>query len=212
MTNIQDAEKTIGDLIQKRTAAEVRLIDIATQRRANSFAAHADGDAKAKKVLDALAIDTVKATADLESLDAALAVARERLASAQAAAAIEADRVQALELREKLAKFKELGERVDDACWDLSKSLNEMIAALHEIHVLGQASPTAEIFRVNGVMAIKTMLQSLPQSWVSDFEFQRLQPVQKKSMKGLADGWATMIERNVSARLGDDNSAKQEAA
>jgi hypothetical protein len=52
------------------------------------------------------------------------------------------------------------------------------------------------------------MLQTLPQIWVRDFDFQLLAPNQKNSFKSLVDGWAAMILNNVSARLGETNTTK----
>jgi hypothetical protein len=49
--------------------------------------------------------------------------------------------------------------------------MKAMIAALTEMRRLGQGSPIAEMFRVNAVICIKSMIQELPQSWAADFEF-----------------------------------------
>lgn len=89
------------------------------------------------------------------------------------------------------------------ATWYAANGISEMIALLNEMHQLGQASPTSEQFRVNGTMAIKSMLQTLPQLWVRDFEFQMLAPNQKKSMKALVEGWSAMIEQSLASRLGE---------
>ena len=87
--------------------------------------------------------------------------------------------------------------------------MTAMIAALGEMHKLGQGSPTAEMFRVNAVICLKSMLQTLPQSWVGDFEFRRLGPLEKKKFGDLVAGWSAMIETNIAARLGE---TKEEAA
>jgi hypothetical protein len=50
--------------------------------------------------------------------------------------------------------------------WDVAQSIKAMITLLNEMHVLGQAAPTSEQFRVNGTMAIRTTLQELPQLWI----------------------------------------------
>jgi hypothetical protein len=71
------------------------------------------------------------------------------------------------------------------------------------IHALGVPSPTSEQWRVNGGICLRTMLQTLPPLWARDFEFQMLAPNQKRNFKPLVDGWAAMIERDISARLGE---------
>jgi hypothetical protein len=143
----------------------------------------------------------------MKSIEAALIEAGARLNVARAGEALAADRAQALLLREKSARFKELGIDLDGACADVAQLLNEMIGVLDEIHSCGQAAPTSEQFRINATMALKTMLQSLPMHWTNDFEYQRLQPHQKKSFSALASGWADMIENNIVARIGTKEAA-----
>jgi hypothetical protein len=79
---------------------------------------------------------------------------------------------------------------------------------LAQLHGLGVTSPTDQMFRINAVIAIKTALQLLPSNWISDFEFQRLAPSQKKTFKPLADAWCSQIENQTAQRL----PKKEEAA
>jgi hypothetical protein len=104
-----------------------------------------------------------------------------------------------------------LGVQLDDAVWDIGTSVTEMVGLLNDMHALGQASPTSEQFRVNGTMALKSMLQELPQLWVNDFDFQRLAPNQKKQFKTLVAGWSQMIENNINSRLGTEQKQKEDA-
>jgi hypothetical protein len=75
-----------------------------------------------------------------------------------------------------------------------------------EMRALGLASPTDQLFRINIVAAIKSVIQQLPSPWINDFEFMRLSPSQKKEFKPLAgairlptrlrQGWAVALIRN----------------
>jgi hypothetical protein len=72
---------------------------------------------------------------------------------------------------------------------------------LMEMNTLGIASPTDMLFRINSVAAIKTAIQKLPSSWISDFEFSRLAPSQKKEFKPLAAAWCGSIANRIAQPL-----------
>lgn len=209
-TEVDKAETTIATLEDKRKHLNQRAIELADERNKIAFGAHVENDAKARKRLDAINLELATMASEQSSVDAALVEAQSRLAIAKQAEARTADRTNAEALRGKLARFVELGLLVDDAIWDAATSINEMVKTLDEMHQLGAASPTNEQFRVNGTMALKTMLQNLPQLWANDFDFQRLAPNQKKTFKSLAEGWQAIIEQNINARLGTEQ--KEEAA
>jgi hypothetical protein len=201
-TEVAKAEATITTLEDKRKHLNQRAVELADERNKIAFGAHVEGDAKARKRLDAINIELATMASEQSSVDAALAEANNRLAIAKQAEASTADRTNAEVLRAKLARFVELGLIVDDAVWDVATSIKEMVALLTDIHALGQPAPTSEQFRVNGTMALKSMLQELPQLWVKDFDFALLAPNQKKQFKTLVEGWQAMIENNINARLG----------
>jgi hypothetical protein len=77
-----------------------------------------------------------------------------------------------------------------------------------EMNTLGIASPTDQLFRINSVAAIKTVIQKLPSSWINDFEFSRLAPSQKKEFKPLATAWCGSIANRIAQPL----PKKEEAA
>jgi hypothetical protein len=202
-SDIESATKTLNDLLDQReqlTGNAGRLIE---QRRKLSYAALAARDKAAQDKLRKINDEALSYETQLQSIDAAVDEARQRLAQAEQAAALATDHANAARLREKLEKFLEQGLLVDDALWDLARAVNLMIGLLNDMHRLGQAAPTSDQFRVNAVMAIKTMLQELPQTWVRDFEFARLAPGQKKKFKDVCADWHAMIEAGVSARFGE---------
>jgi chromosome segregation ATPase len=203
MTDVENAERAVATLEDKRKHWVQKAITLADERNQIAYAAHVEHDQKAVKRLDAVNTELAKLATEQASIEAALAESQQRLEAARQAAAETADKANAEQLRGKLAQFTELGAQIDDALFDVVQAINAMVPLLHEMHQLGQAAPTSEQFRINGCMAIKTALQELPQVWVRDFEFQRLAPNQKKRFGDLCAGWSAMIERQIAERFGE---------
>jgi hypothetical protein len=74
-----------------------------------------------------------------------------------------------------------------------------------EMHRLGIASPTDQLFKINTVAAIKSVLQNLPHAWINDFEFMRLAPSQKNEFRQIAVAWCAQITSQIAARLPENN-------
>ena len=84
---------------------------------------------------------TVINNIELETIDAAIAEANQRLEAAKTAEAQAAEVADAQALQVKLAKFKELGEVLDDCFVDFRTAALEMKQVVDEIHRLGCAIP-----------------------------------------------------------------------
>jgi hypothetical protein len=207
-TEVEQATKTLNDLTDARDALVARSAKLTSDRKAIAYAAHAAGDKGAKERLHKINHESVLHHAEVESLNAAISEATSRLGIAQAAEAAAADREQATQLHGHVANFKEHGLDADASLLDFVASIRAMMGELDAIHALGQQAPTAEMFRVNAVICIKTMLQSLPSSWVRDFDFSLLNPSQKRAFKDIIEVWHAQITNGIVARLGE----KQEEA
>jgi hypothetical protein len=120
--------------------------------------------------------------------------------TAQVAEALASDKAQALQLREKLAKFVELGLVLDDCFADFKSAAVEMKAVVDDIHALGCATPDNQLFRVNCDLAFKTAVQGTP-FWSHDFP--AMSSTQRKTFGSLVKSWSAAIEANVAARLGE---------
>jgi chromosome segregation ATPase len=108
--NLRDAREILASLVNKRSDHERKLAELGRERSAIAFAAH-QGDAKARKRLDALHLEAAKADSEFLSLDAAVPEAQSRVKDAEAAvskaeAAAKAERVLSLlpGLRERTAE------------------------------------------------------------------------------------------------------------
>jgi hypothetical protein len=195
MTEIENAEKTVRDLEDKRQHLIQNANELADERQRVSFAAHT-GDGKARARLDK--INSEVATQASE--------ANARLEAARRNAAAAADREAALQLREKLKRFVELGLIVDDAFADAVSASTEMNDLLPELTALGATSPNANQLRVLGLIATKTAVMQIP--WAAR-EWDFLAPNQRKSFRTIVEGWAATIESNIAIRLGE---RREEAA
>ena len=79
-----EANKVLADLERKRAKAVEHWEALTAERSAISFAALAENDKDAKKRLDQIAADAFKVNGELEAIDAALRVAKERVITARA--------------------------------------------------------------------------------------------------------------------------------
>jgi hypothetical protein len=207
-TAIEKAERDLNNLEEQRETLFSRAKLLSKERDQIAFAALTAGDKKAKARLSEINAEDTGLAASIASVEAALAVARVNLETAKGAEAIASDKANALALRDKLAKFVELGLVLDDCFVDFRSASLEMIQVLSEIHTLGQAAPTVQQFKVNCDLAFKTAVQGTP-FWSQDFP--ALGYGQKKTFKSLVEAWSTNIEANIAARLGEKSSANKKA-
>jgi hypothetical protein len=209
MDNVEQADKVVRELTEKLEALTSRTRLLADQRQKISYAANV-GDKQAKAKLTEIIAETSTHGFNIESVQFALREANDRLVIARQAAASAADCDKANQIAALNAKLKEELDNADDAFSDAIASVLGARALLMEIHTLGVSSPTDQMFRINSVAVIKTALQNLPQPWISDFEFSRLAPSQKKAFRPLAESWCDQIANQIAARLGEEK--KKDAA
>jgi hypothetical protein len=200
MTEVEQAEKTIRDLDDKRRQLVERRIVLEHERQQSSYSAHT-GDKTARAKLDKLNLEHATFESEFASVEAAIKEAQSRLAAAQRTEASAADREKAKAIAVLNAQLKEQLEDADAAAADFISSILSARDKLQELHSLGVTSPTDQMFRINAVAGIKTVIQLLPQPWINDFEFARLAPSQKKEFKQLAEAWGLTIENQIAARI-----------
>jgi hypothetical protein len=209
---IDKATRDLNNILEQRESLFHRAKVLSKNREAVAFAAHT-GDKAAKAKLADINLEDIRLGSDIASVEAALTVARQNLAIAQQGEAVALDKANALALRDKLAKFVELGMILDDCFVDFRTAALEMAGGvidgkrvngvLDDIHALGQSTPTAMQFKVNADLAFKTAVQGTP-FWSQ--EFPALGHGQKKTFKSLVEAWSANIEANIAARLGENKS------
>lgn len=92
MNSVEQCQSTIANLDAKLARVKQRSAEISAERDASAFAAHAGGDAKARKRLNDLTDEALRQNHEMASLEAALKTARQHLAEAEHAAATAAER------------------------------------------------------------------------------------------------------------------------
>ncbi|SDJ18007.1 MULTISPECIES: hypothetical protein [Bradyrhizobium] len=200
--DLEKATRDLNSIEEQREALISRAKLLNKQREAVAFAAHT-GDAKAKEKLRGINLEDIGLASNIASVEAALVVARANVANAQAAEAQSADRTKAEQIAGLNAQFREQLHDAEDALADAISSVLTAKELLSQLHSLGVTSPTDPMFRINSIIAIKTALQLLPQNYISDFEFARLAPSQKRQFKQLAEAWGLTIENQIAARFGE---------
>jgi hypothetical protein len=206
-TATEQAQKIVYQLEERLEALLSRTVTLHRERAAISYAALTANDKAAKLKLDAINTETLQHSNEVSSVELALVEAKSRLTTAQQAEVQAADRDAALKLRTKAARFKELGDILDDCFSDFKSAAIEMKTVIDDIHALGCPAPAHQSFKVNADLAFKTAVMGTP-FWTQDFP--HLAPNQRKSFASLVSAWHDTIIANVEARLGDTN--QQEAA
>jgi hypothetical protein len=200
MTEVEKAELTIRNLENIRKHILQEQAESANERGRVALSAHT-GDKKARSRLDEINLAVAKFNSEFASIDAAIETAAKKLTDAKAAEAQAADKAKALQIAELNSKLKEKLDNADDAFADAIGSVLSARALLMEMRALGLLSPTDQLFRINAVTAIKTVIQQLPDPWINDFEFSRLAPSQKKQFKPLSTAWHDQVANQIAARL-----------
>jgi chromosome segregation ATPase len=160
MTEAEKAEPTLTALQAKRDEWIKKGTELADERSAVSFNAHASNDQKARQRLDKLNAETATHTSELASLDSAIVEASNRVAAARRKAAIERDRAQAEQLGACVSELREICSEVDAALADAAAHVASLVPLLDKIHGLGCSHPTNEQLRVLGAQAVKTALMN----------------------------------------------------
>jgi hypothetical protein len=162
MNDIERAEHVLNSLRQKRDAVVARGVELGDDRTKLAFAAHATGDAKARKQLDEINREDALRDSELRSLDAAIAEASVRVNRAQQAEARKADQKRAAELRKHVDELAELPAFVDE---HLAAALEGLIAferGVTELNQKGISHPSASQLRLGICAVIQTWAQGLP--------------------------------------------------
>lgn len=205
MTKIEEAEKTLATLEDRRTALVQKAADLADERQRISFAAHAGGDAKARKRLDEINGVMASHSSEVESVQAAIDEASRRLDAAHRDAALEADRVAAHQLNKELETFEQTAKSLDVHLEKVVIYATILEQTLIAMNSLGAPAPSRAQLDALGTRALLTALQKTPFSRA----FSPIPPNERRTFGALIKDWSVLVRNNIAARLGDE---KHEAA
>ncbi len=203
LSPVEQAGQVVEALKAKLAATEEKIATNAELRRAQSFAAHAQGDAKSSKRLADLGDEASKLEHQVVDLKSALVEAERRHARAIDDERRAADRALAERRLELAAGLRQAGQSMDMGFTAAkAEALWAVIEAIHETrfsHDRINPGPTHQQLNVLGLAALQTLLMATP--WRK--EFRHLAPHERRTWTALCDGWADMIERSAMVELGE---------
>ena len=207
MTEIEKAEEILANLQAKQRGLASKAVELADERQRISFAAHANGDTKARKRLDEITAATVARQSEMASIEAAISEGEKRLAAAKAAADREADRQQAKQLEQEVQCFAALCVKLDASFRDIVKYSGALKETLDSMHRLGSAAPSsAQLDSLGGRACLSALRLTM---WSRSFE--SVPPLSRCSFVSLADQWLPNIRRDIERRMGDEQKTTEAA-
>ena len=114
MTELEKTKATVAELMRKRDKTTEHWKNLTAERSAISYAALAEGNEKAKRRLEQINADGAKVNAELESIDAAIRVAKEKVGQAEQVEQRAEAKANALKLRDQYKRFVKLADVADE--------------------------------------------------------------------------------------------------
>ena len=195
--------RVLDELIARREAQLHRKTELEAERKSSAHAALALRDAEAGRVLDRVTNEALKLDQHLLSLTDAINEQERVVARAEAAAAQEADRAQALALREALDAFIATARQLDDALAAVALHGIKLCELQQVMRRVGAAVPSGAQIDALGARCLLTACSQTP--WKRHFEV--LPPHERRSFSELVAYWGAAIERNIKIRLGEAEPA-----
>ena len=192
--------RVLDELIARREAQLHRKTELEAERKSSAHAALALRDVEAGRVLDRVTQESLRLDAHLLSLADAIGEQERVVARAEATEAQEADRAQALALREALAAFIATARQLDDALAAVALHGVKLCELQQIMHRAGAAVPNGAQLDSLGARCLLTDCAATP--WRRHFE--TLAPSERRSFAALCAQWGQNIERNIAARLGEE--------
>jgi hypothetical protein len=199
---VAQAQSVVADLEAKRADAIRRGVDLADERSNIAFQAHTTNDAAAAKRLQEIHQQIAVHGSELASLDAAIRAASAKVEAAQAALAVEVQKVDALRLRTASRAFTAHMRKLDKALDDLVNTLYDAEPIRQQLGALG-VGPSHEQFVVLGE---RPMLNALADTVFEGRIGRILAPNERTSFTALAEAWTRSHEAAVASILGEQTT------
>jgi hypothetical protein len=163
MNDIDQANHVLNNLRQKREHCVKRGRELTDERAAIALAGHTGDKVAAKRLLEinaALALHN----SEIESIDAALKSAGEKLSAAQAAEAHAAARQKAAEAQKLVSELAEVFPYLDKHLTEAARALVAIYDGVSQLHAAGFAFPSDAQLRLGICAVIQTWAHRLPRS------------------------------------------------
>jgi predicted nucleic acid-binding Zn-ribbon protein len=185
MNGVMQATKILNDLTSRRDGARVKAEEIANGRRLVAYAA-STGDADANNRLEALKRQGVGISSELETLEFALKVAREKLHSAEQTQATEIERENRKKMLKRAEALRSSAAQLDN---DAAKVVEGYNRFLREAAAVGLVRLHPDLVRVG---SRRSLLAHFQQTGIT---IERLAPSEKRTFSNLADAWTARLDR-----------------
>jgi hypothetical protein len=205
MNDIEQAEHVLNNLRQKREAIVARGRELSDERSAIALDAHC-GNAKASKRLMEVNAALALHTSEVESIDAALKAAGEKLAAAEHAAATAEARRRAEEMRKVVSELAPVFEYVDKHFKAAVDGLLAIESGFAQLRELGIKHPDDALVRLNVVACINTWGMRMPRNWYSELRdgMRFLAPHERKTFDAYWKAIEPMLQNTIRQRLGEE--------
>lgn len=205
---IEKDVQTLASLQDQRDTLLGRIKILGTQNEQLRRSANA-GEKTAKAKIDKINIEASTIGHEIVALEAQIAEVELRLFDARLVLADAATIENANQLAALKKDFIENGINAGDALDDFIGSIKDMIRQRDDMEALGLKAPSARQFHVSLMIAIKTIIQKLPQPMVNELqEWRLLGYPARRTFQSITADWDATITRQFANRL----PKKQEAA
>lgn len=195
-----DAARTVVHALEERRAAIVaRRIAAGDDREAVAFAALAEGNAAAAEQLRVINERQARAELDLASVDAALVTASRRVAAAEGAEALVAERERMRGVATITEALRGHAARLDALLAELVGEYGALMDGFGKLQAAGFDKPSLSLIAVNAPRCVQSALVGTP------LESERIPPSARRTFVELVEGWAAGADARAAAVLGSDS-------
>lgn len=197
MTDLEKASAVVADLEARRAAVVAQQDKAAEDRRGVAFAAIVDGKEAAMRQLGKINDFAIKAATELASLDAALVEARRRVAEAEAAEALAAEKEKMRGVATVTTALRAHAVKLDELLIALVAEYEALISGVVELQQAGFSQPSLALMAVNAPRAVQSALIG------TNLESERIPPLQRHTFAELVSAWVAHADARAKTVLGD---------
>lgn len=185
MTGVEQADKVLKDLEARRDGAVLKTEAIADERRLIAYLASM-GDADANDRLKALKRQGAEVSSEIETLEFAVNVARDKLHTAEQTQAAEVERENKKKMLKRAEALRSSASQLDD---DAAKLVERYNRFLREATAMGLVRLHHDLVRVGSRRSLSAHFQQ------TGICIERLAPSEKKTFSNLAEAWTAQLNR-----------------
>jgi hypothetical protein len=191
---MSDPQSVLAALETKRKKVVEHYDKLSAERASISYSALAENSEAARRRLDQIAADAFKIDGELEAIDAAIKVAKERVVTARANEQRAEHAKLAAEAEANYEWLVKNGPKLSEHATALAALLAEAKRRIDANHALGFAFPTAMQFISAMTRATSALIMTLP---LKNFEHEFLPPGQRFDYGQVLKGWGDTGLRNI---------------